>query len=81
MPFKSTRQMRFMFSQHPDIANRWVAEAKAKKKPVVSKSLDMWEGVTAVSKSDPDVSAVHVPGSGGRKGKFRRVKPPRSTCM
>lgn len=28
MPFRSERQRRFMFSQHPDIARRWVAEGK-----------------------------------------------------
>lgn len=27
MPFKSEKQRRFMFSQHPDIAKRWAAEA------------------------------------------------------
>lgn len=32
MPFKSEKQKRYMFSQHPDIANRWVAEEKAKAK-------------------------------------------------
>jgi len=28
MPFQSEAQRRFMFSQHPDIAKRWVAEGK-----------------------------------------------------
>lgn len=26
MPFRSTAQQRFMFSQHPKIAKRWAAE-------------------------------------------------------
>ena len=34
MPFKSKAQARFMFSQHPDIAKRWV-----KKYPVSIKKL------------------------------------------
>lgn len=38
MPFKSTRQMRFMFAKHPDIANKWVKEAKKKGESPVQKS-------------------------------------------
>jgi len=30
MPFKSKRQARFMFSQHPRIAKRWVKESGSK---------------------------------------------------
>lgn len=29
MPFRSTKQRRFMHAKHPEIANRWEAEAKA----------------------------------------------------
>jgi len=32
MPFKSEQQRRYMFSQHPNIASRWVKEEKAKAK-------------------------------------------------
>jgi len=35
MPFKSEKQRKFMWSQHPDIAKRWAKEAdrqKTKKK-------------------------------------------------
>lgn len=32
MPFKSTAQQRFMYSQHPDIAARWTKEMKQGKK-------------------------------------------------
>jgi len=28
MPFKSLKQKRFMYSQHPKIAKRWEAEGK-----------------------------------------------------
>ncbi len=38
MPFKSKKQMRYMFSQHPDIAERWAKEQKAKSRPLVVKS-------------------------------------------
>lgn len=31
MPFKSARQRRFMFAQHPKIARRWADEAKGRK--------------------------------------------------
>jgi len=42
MPFASERQRAYMYSQHPEIAERWTAEAKAKakkhkKKPVYIK--------------------------------------------
>lgn len=30
MPFKSKKQERFLFSQHPDIAKRWANEMKSK---------------------------------------------------
>lgn len=30
MPFKSERQKRFLWSQHPDIARRWTEEGKGK---------------------------------------------------
>ena len=29
MPFKSSKQRRFMFSRHPEIAKRWATEGKA----------------------------------------------------
>ena len=32
MPFKSKAQMRYMFSQHPDIAKRWADETPNEKK-------------------------------------------------
>lgn len=38
MPFRSKKQMRYMFSQHPDIAERWAREQKAKGQPLVVKS-------------------------------------------
>jgi hypothetical protein len=38
MPFKSEKQRKFMYAQHPEIAERWTKEAKAKKKPAVKKS-------------------------------------------
>lgn len=40
MPFKSEKQRRFMYAQHPDIAARWTKEAKAAgKKPVQKKTV------------------------------------------
>ena len=30
MPFQSEAQRRYMFAKHPEIANRWVNEAKSK---------------------------------------------------
>ena len=37
MPFKSTKQRAFMYSQHPEIARKWAKEGKGyvkrKKKP------------------------------------------------
>lgn len=38
MPFQSDKQRRFMFSQHPDIAKRWVSESKRSHKPVTKHS-------------------------------------------
>lgn len=35
MPFDSQKQRRFMYSQHPEIAKRWTAEAKAAHRPAV----------------------------------------------
>ena len=35
MPFKSKKQMRYMYSQHPDIAKKWSAEAKSEGKAQV----------------------------------------------
>lgn len=32
MPFKSKAQRRFLFSQHPEIANRWQTETPKNKK-------------------------------------------------
>ena len=32
MPFKSEKQRRFMWSQHPEIARRWANESKRKPK-------------------------------------------------
>jgi hypothetical protein len=37
MPFKSTKQRKFMHAKHPTIAKRWENEAKAGGKPAVSK--------------------------------------------
>ena len=37
MPFSSTKQMRFMFARHPDVAKRWVKEAKRKGKSWMAK--------------------------------------------
>lgn len=37
MPFKSAKQRKFMHSQHPEIANRWEKEAKAKGGSAVQK--------------------------------------------
>jgi hypothetical protein len=34
MPFKSAKQRRFMFAKHPDIARRWVSEARRKHQPI-----------------------------------------------
>lgn len=31
MPFKSARQRRYMYANHPTIARRWSAEGKGKK--------------------------------------------------
>ena len=31
MPFKSEKQRKFMWSQHPEIAQRWADEEKKKK--------------------------------------------------
>jgi hypothetical protein len=31
MPFKSDKQRRFMYANHPKIAARWTKEAKAKR--------------------------------------------------
>lgn len=30
MPFKSEKQRRFMWAEHPDIAKRWADESKGK---------------------------------------------------
>lgn len=38
MPFKSKKQMRYMFAKEPAIAKRWVKEAKAENKPYIQKS-------------------------------------------
>ena len=32
MPFKSKAQRRFLFSQHPEIANKWLKETPPNKK-------------------------------------------------
>jgi hypothetical protein len=37
LPFTSEKQKRFMFAKHPDIAKRWVKEAKREGKPAVQK--------------------------------------------
>ncbi len=34
-PFKSSKQLKYMFANHPDIAQRWVNEAQAKRQPVI----------------------------------------------
>ena len=36
MPFQSPRQLRFMFSQHPEIAKRWAKENPANAKMMAS---------------------------------------------
>jgi hypothetical protein len=33
MPFRSEKQRRFMFSQHPEIAKRWAKEYGSKPQP------------------------------------------------
>lgn len=38
MPFESDKQRRYMFSQHPDIARKMVADAKRAGEPVTRKS-------------------------------------------
>ena len=38
MPFASKKQRRFLHAVHPEIANRWEAEAKKSGKPAVKKS-------------------------------------------
>lgn len=38
MPFRSRRQMKFMFAKHPTIAKRWAAESKRKGRPQIVKS-------------------------------------------
>lgn len=38
MPFKSKKQMKYLFSQKPEIAKRWVKEAKAENKPYIQKA-------------------------------------------
>jgi hypothetical protein len=35
MPFESKKQERYMFAQHPDIAKRWVSEAKQDHEPAI----------------------------------------------
>ena len=44
MPFSSEKQMRFMYSQHPEIAKRWSKEAKAAGKPQIQKGGKMKKG-------------------------------------
>ena len=38
MPYKSEAQRKFMHAKHPEIAERWDAEMKAKGKPAAEKS-------------------------------------------
>ncbi len=44
MPFKSEKQMRYMYSQEPVIAKRWSKEAKAAGKPQIQKGGKMKKG-------------------------------------
>jgi len=44
MPFSSEKQMRFMYSQHPEIAKRWSKEAKSAGKPQIQKGGKMKRG-------------------------------------
>lgn len=38
MPYKSDKQRRFMHAEHPEIAKRWDAEIRKKKKPKKKKA-------------------------------------------
>ena len=38
MPFKSKKQMRYLFLKEPKIAKRWVKEAKKQGKPFIQSS-------------------------------------------
>jgi len=38
MPFKSAKQRRYMHAKHPEIAERWEHESKAKKKKPAKKA-------------------------------------------
>jgi len=38
MPFKSLKQMSYMYAKHPEIAKRWTEEAKQQKKSFVQPS-------------------------------------------
>jgi hypothetical protein len=44
MPFSSEKQMRYMYSQNPEIAKRWSKEAKAAGKPQIQKGGKMKKG-------------------------------------
>lgn len=46
MPFQSKAQQKFMFSQHPDIANRWAKETpNIKKLPEHVKKESSYKGI------------------------------------
>lgn len=38
MPFQSSKQMRWMFANKPEMARHWVSDAKASGQPVVKKT-------------------------------------------
>lgn len=37
MPFKSKKQMRYLFAKEPEVAKKWVKEAKEKHEPYIEK--------------------------------------------
>lgn len=56
------------------VAGASYALHRAKRSGAIGKSYQPWDGVQCeVSKMSPDPSAVHVPGSGGRTGRLRKI--------
>lgn len=43
MPFKSEKQLKYLEATHPEIAKRWIEEAKKQHEPVVKKQDGKWE--------------------------------------
>ena len=41
MPFESEAQRRYLFSQHPDVARKFVADARAEHRPLIAADLDL----------------------------------------